>query len=425
MNDSGRSKKFLAPSLLLCILIYGILFPINYSLTKAFVQKGLLQFMALRIDRDLDRFHKIRKGKVRQNLRKYIAHGEMIGKKGKDLVSIPIPSLDLPHFKHGNNGSGGVGQGEGDVGDQIGQAGDDGSGKGKGSSESGNHVMEVEVSLDELATMLGQELELPDIEPKGSASIESESINKVTPFHGQLNTRVHPARTFKQALKRYLASGGNPQDLSGLQIQKPDKWNKNFEQIPKPQANGRVIYMMDVSGSMTDDQKQTVRTEAWWISLWLRKAYPGLKEGYIIHDASAQVVDEEAFYHTKESGGTKISSAYGLCADVIEGKRQLYDETINAADENIYVIHFSDGDNYGDDDKTATDIVAERILQKANMFAYVQVKSPYGSGDFIRRIKDAFNDHQKVRTSEVEGKDGIPNSIKDIFGKGSKVTIAV
>ena len=42
--------------------------------------------------------------------------GEMIGKKGKDIVSIPIPLIDIPHFSYGDKQQGGVGQGEGEVG---------------------------------------------------------------------------------------------------------------------------------------------------------------------------------------------------------------------------------------------------------------------------------------------------------------------
>ena len=38
----------------------------------------------------------------------------------------------------------------------------------------GQHVLEVGISLDELAAILGDELELPRIEPKGNASIVQE-----------------------------------------------------------------------------------------------------------------------------------------------------------------------------------------------------------------------------------------------------------
>ena len=44
----------------------------------------------------------------------------MIGKKGKDLVIIPLPQIDIPHFRYGDKQQGGVGQGDGDVGDPLG-----------------------------------------------------------------------------------------------------------------------------------------------------------------------------------------------------------------------------------------------------------------------------------------------------------------
>ena len=83
--------------------------------------------MAARIEKDHSRFRQIVKGTIRKNLKKYISHSEMIGRKGKDLVSIPVPQIDLPHFKYGHEDVGGVGQGEGEPGTPIGQ-GDPGEG---------------------------------------------------------------------------------------------------------------------------------------------------------------------------------------------------------------------------------------------------------------------------------------------------------
>src|SRR5882672_5599076 len=91
--------------------------------------------MAMKIDRDQSRFKQIVKGKIRENLRKYVTHGEMIGRKGRDLVSIPIPQLDVPHFRYGQNGSGGVGQGDGEVGQSLGPGEQEGDGKGQAGSD--------------------------------------------------------------------------------------------------------------------------------------------------------------------------------------------------------------------------------------------------------------------------------------------------
>ncbi len=61
--------------------------------------------MSQKIERDHQRFRKLVRGKVKSNLGKYISRGEMIGKKGKDLVSIPLPQIEMPQFRYGNKGS--------------------------------------------------------------------------------------------------------------------------------------------------------------------------------------------------------------------------------------------------------------------------------------------------------------------------------
>src|SRR4051794_31705813 len=129
--------------------------------------------MSLKIDQDHSRFRNIVRGKIRQNLRKYISHGELIGRKGKDVVSVPIPQIDIPRFRFADKQQGGVGQGEGDVGDPVGGSDGDQSGQGKAGKEAGEHALEVDVSLEELAAILGEELELPDIEDKGKSKITS------------------------------------------------------------------------------------------------------------------------------------------------------------------------------------------------------------------------------------------------------------
>src|SRR5690606_35856083 len=158
--------------------------------------------MAMKIERDQSRFKQIVRGKIRENLRKYITQGEMLGRKGRDLVSIPIPQLDVPHFRYGKNGSGGVGQGDGEEGETI--APGEGDGRGPAGSDPGAHVLEVEVTLEELAAILGNELQLPRIEPKGTDKIEQvkgryRSMRRVGP-----ESLRHFRRTYMQAMKRQI-----------------------------------------------------------------------------------------------------------------------------------------------------------------------------------------------------------------------------
>jgi uncharacterized sporulation protein YeaH/YhbH (DUF444 family) len=170
--------------------------------------------------------------------------------------------------------------------------------------------------------------------------------------------------------------------------------------------------MMDVSGSMGDEQKEIVRIESFWIDTWLQKQYKGLESRYIIHDAVAREVDRDTFFHTRESGGTMISSAYKLCS-------QLVDDHYPPDEWNIYPFHFSDGDNWSMDDTLAcVDILKQKLLPRANMFAYGQVESPYGSGQFIKDLRDHFGKDERVVLSEIRDKDAIVGSIKEFLGKG-------
>ncbi|MBM4004500.1 MAG: DUF444 family protein [Planctomycetes bacterium] len=369
--------------------------------------------MFMKIDRDQHRFREIVRGKVRENLRKYITHGEMIGRKGKELVSIPLPQLDVPHFRYGQNGRGGVGQGEGEIGQPVGKGDQEGEGLGSAGGEPGEHVREVELTLAELAQILGDELELPRIQPRGKANIAQEkarynSIRRVGP-----ETLRHFKRTYIEALRRQVSEGSYDPAHRGRVIPiKEDRRYRSWQNIPVPDANAVIIYMMDVSGSMTDEQKQIVRTEAFWIDTWLKSQYKGLERRYIIHDAVAKEVDESTFYTTRESGGTRISSAYKVCADQIAA-------SFNPSDWNIYCFQFSDGDNWGEDNKSALQILRESILPACNLFCYGQVESPYGSGEYLRALIAAFGDREeKLVTSEIADKSAIIDSIKKFLGKG-------
>ena len=312
--------------------------------------------MSRNIDRDLTRFKQIVRGKVRQNLRKYVNHGEMIGRKGKNVVSIPVPSINIPRFQHGPKGSGGVGQGDGEEGQPIGKGGQQpGDGMGPAGSEPGDqHYREVEVTLDELAEMLGDELQLPRIEPKGNDAIVSKKDRYTTISDNGPDSLRHHKRTFKKALKRSIASASYRPERPMIIPTRPDFQYRSWKSVPLPQSNAALIYIMDVSGSMMDEQKEIVRTEAFWIDTWLRNQYDGVECRYIIHDAAAKEVDEDTFYHTRESGGTRISSAYKVCRDLIR-------RDFPPSEWNIYCFQFSDGDNWGEDNKDCLQISNSRV----------------------------------------------------------------
>ncbi len=190
-----------------------------------------------------------------------------------------------------------------------------------------------------------------------------------------------------------------------------DKLYRSWNPISLPQFNAVVFYLMDVSGSMTDDQKEIVRAEAFWIDAWLKSQYDGVTTRYIIHDAVAREVDEHTFYHTRESGGTRISSAYNLANKIIDDQHP-------QMDWNIYIFHFSDGDNWGEDNRHCINLLRDQLLPKCNLFCYGQVESPYGSGEFYRELEEAFEEEENLALSEIRNKEGIYDSIKEFLGRG-------
>ncbi len=362
------------------------------------------------IKEDHNRFRDIIKGKVKEEFKKYVTQGEMIGKRENDFVKIPLPSIDIPNFRYGPKQQGGVGQGQGQPGDGVGEEGE--GGQGQAGNNDGEHLLEVELSMDELAEILGEKLELPRIVPKGNKNIDTmkTKYSGLAPV-GPEGLR-HFKSSYKRALKRYISSGTYDSSDPVIIPIRRDFQYRTFKRIVQPQTKAVVIYMMDVSGSMGDEQKEIVRLESFWINTWLKKHYKGLETRFIIHDAAAKEVDEDTFFRTSESGGTLISSAYRLCQEIIQK-----DYPIN--EWNVYPFHFSDGDNWsGEDTRLCVKLLREFFLPNVNVFCYGQVESKYGSGQFLKDLQKDFSGDDRITLSQIEGKDKILDSIKDFLGKG-------
>jgi len=365
----------------------------------------------MKIEQDHGRFRQIVRGRIKDNLKRYVTQADMLVPKGRDVVTVPIPQINLPRFRFSARRQGGVGQGEGEPGQPIGQDPQQGDGQQQAGNAPGEHAIEVDVSLAEMAAILGEALELPNIEPRGRKNLKSKhdkytGISKAGP-----DSLRHFKRTFKRALRRQIMSGSYD---GGAPVVVPTSEDRRFRAprvVESPQNNAVILYLMDVSGSMGDEQKEIVRIESFWIDTWLRSQYKGLDTRFVIHDVVAREVDRETFFHVRESGGTAISSAYKLTAELLESEYP--------SDQwNVYVFHFSDGDNWSvDDTKECLALLQQRLLSRVNLFAYGQVASPYGSGQFIKDLRQGLRADNLI-TSAIESRDGIYDSIKQFLGKG-------
>jgi len=381
--------------------------------------------MTARIEQDHHRFREIVKGRIRDDLRRFISRDDLITQEGGKVVAIPVYGVDIPNFRYGDNGEG-VGMGDGEEGEAVGQPG---SGDNAGGEGEGKHILEVEVSLDELADILGEELELPRIKPKGANRISAvkNRYSGVRPT-GPESLR-HFKRSYREALKRQLIMGEYDPDNPVVVPIRRDLRYRSWKEVKSPKSNAVIVYMMDVSGSMGGEQKELVRLEAFWIDTWLRRNYEGVESRYIVHDVGAKEVDRDTFYTLREDGGTRISSAYQCCDQLLT---QQYDTSA----WNIYLFHFSDGDNSSEaDNKLCVQTVREKLLPAANMFGYCQVASAYGSGNFINVLHDAFpgadkngaevetpgrgaDDQPLLVTSRINKREDIMDSLKTLFTPG-------
>jgi uncharacterized sporulation protein YeaH/YhbH (DUF444 family) len=363
-----------------------------------------------RIDQDHTRFRHIVKGRIKRDLKRFVSSGELIGKQGQRYVTIPLPQITLPRFRFGDNQKQGVGQGEGETGQPA--PGQDGDGSGQAGEDAGKHSIEVDVPLEDLAKILGEELELPNIEPRGNKQLRT-AAGRYTGISraGPMSLR-HFKRTFREALKRQIASGTYDPERPMVVPIREDLRFRSLQSRSVPQASAAILYMMDVSGSMGREQKEIVRIEAFWIDTWLRHQYKNLDVRYIVHDAVAHEVDQHTFFHLRESGGTKISSAYELCL-------QLVRDRYPAQEWNVYPFHFSDGDNWSTrDTEHCVSLLKDSLLPMCNQFCYGQVKSAYGSGQFKKDLDTAFRGDDKVVTTDIQDREGILPSIKSFLGKG-------
>jgi uncharacterized sporulation protein YeaH/YhbH (DUF444 family) len=129
-----------------------------------------------------------------------------------------------------------------------------------------------------------------------------------------------------------------------------------------------MFCVMDVSGSMDESRKDLAKRFFMLLYLFLKRNYERIDVVFIRHHTVAKEVDEEDFFHSRESGGTVVSSALKLMAEVIQ-------ERYSPSQWNIYCAQASDGDNWAGDSELCAKILRESILPLTQYYAYVEVVS--------------------------------------------------
>ncbi|MFC5402201.1 sporulation protein YhbH [Cohnella soli] len=343
---------------------------------------------------------------IKQNLPDLVSEENIVMSDGRQIIKIPIRSLDEYHFIYNTNKKKHVGQGDGDsqVGDVLGVDPKPANGKGEGAgSEPGDDVVEAEISIAELETMLFEELELPYLKKKDKQQIEVKDVRFTDVRRKGIMSNIDKKRTILENLRRNSRDGRA--EIGGIS---PDDLRfKTWEEIVKPQNNAVILAMMDTSGSMGSFEKYCARSFFFWMSRFLRHQYEKVDIVFIAHHTEAKEVTEEEFFTRGESGGTICSSAYIKALEIIDSR---YPPSLY----NIYPFHFSDGDNLTSDNERCVRLIKE-LLERSNIFGYGEVNQYNRSSTLMSAYKHL--EHQQFLYYVIKEKAEIYSALKTFFKK--------
>ena len=146
-----------------------------------------------------------------------------------------------------------------------------------------------------------------------------------------------------------------------------------------------IVYMMDVSGSMGDEQKELVRLEAFWIDTWLRRNYEGIESRYIVHDVRGEEVDKQDVLPPPRGRRHADQRPPSSAARSSSTRTTTPTSGTSTSSTSPTATTRSEADN-----RDCVKMLDEQLLPICNMFGYCQVASAYGSGSFINVLHEAF-----------------------------------
>jgi uncharacterized sporulation protein YeaH/YhbH (DUF444 family) len=201
---------------------------------------------------DQERHKEKIKEAIKKNLPEIVSEENIILSDGKSIIKVPIRSLDEYRFRYdfGRQDQSGQGDGKSKVGDVIAQEPRQGQGKGKkgeAGKDPGQDYYEAEVSIDELAAIIFEDLGLPFLEEKKLAELETESVRFTDVRKKGPMANLDKKRTILENIKRNAAHG----DPTFHDLRNEDLRFKVWEPTIKYQSNAVVLAMMDVSGCHT------------------------------------------------------------------------------------------------------------------------------------------------------------------------------
>ena len=357
---------------------------------------------------------------VKQKVRERSASRDITSKDG-DSISVSGDDVAEPTFDYDRQK--GIwdrvlpGNKEFVPGDKI-KRGQSGKGRGKGASDSGEGQDDFTftISKDEYLDILFEDLELPDlIKESENAAVTFERKRAGYSTSGSPNN-LDLVRSLKNALGRRIALGfpidkkikekeeeiltAEEEDAILLQLEidalrirrtavayidQVDVRYKRHTQQPVPNSQAVVFCLMDVSGSMGQNEKDTAKRFYLLLYLFLQRKYLKVDIIFVRHTTDASECTEHEFFYGQETGGTLVSSG-------IKEVNNIINDRYPVDSWNIYVAQSSDGDNFDSDNKEMVSQL-ELLIPKCQYYVYNEVlqNNMYRSNDHITNVYSAMD----------------------------------
>jgi uncharacterized protein len=347
------------------------------------------------------------RGEVREALADALKRRRLGEGASGEKVSIPTKGIQEPTFRNASRGGTRdyvvPGNKKFVVGDRIERPQSGGSGRGNASPEDNGEqdAFEFVLSKEEFLDLFFEDLELPDLIKtrlkeseatqlqRAGFSVEGSpaNLNLVRTMRNSLARRIslhRPRPDEIEALERQVRTALDADDPEGAEQGKLDleaaqrrarrvayidpvdvRYNR-YERVPKPNTQAVMFCLMDVSGSMTEAMKDLAKRFFLLLHVFLERRYKQVNVVFIRHTSNAQEVDEDTFFHSRETGGTIVSTA-------LEEMMRVVRERYSPDNWNIYAAQASDGDNYTEDSDRCSQLLGQEILPITQYFAYIEV----------------------------------------------------
>src|SRR5947207_1710450 len=357
---------------------------------------------------------------VKDTLPELLASSDLMTGPGSRTVAVPVKFLEHSRLRLADaQVHQGAGQGKGEPGDILQPGREEGDAQGsQGGTGEGEIRFVVELKVDEIVDWLWEELKLPELKPKRTATMDQNEYVREGWDKRGARSRLDRRRTMKEAVKRHAIQTSSDTTAEGEPISLVNE-DLRFRQLvrrPSPATSAAVIFALDVSGSMDEAQRRLAKQFFFFALQGIRRQYAKVETVFLAHAAQAWEFDESQFFQASSSGGTVTSSVARLAREVMEKR---YDP----ARYNVYFFYASDGENAAEDRDEARSTLAE-IAEQVNYSGYCETGGVATFRPRDTQLAEIFGELKTaglaVGTSHLASQDDVWNAIREFFTEQAK-----